>query len=75
MEVEEDGRLARYAGASKSGHDEAAAIRADFPMPRQCGIYYYEITVISKGKDGYVPFMRRMCADSTRRTATTKTLV
>jgi hypothetical protein len=50
--VEEDGRLARFGGASKSGHDVAAAIRADFPMPRQCGIYYYEVTVVSKGKDG-----------------------
>ncbi|KAF2450499.1 SPRY-domain-containing protein [Karstenula rhodostoma CBS 690.94] len=54
MEVEEDGRLAKFAGASKSGHDEAAAIRADFPMPRQCGIYYYEVTVVSKGKDGRI---------------------
>lgn len=52
MEVDEDGRLAKFAGAGKSGHDEAAAIRADHPMPRQCGIYYYEVTVVSKGKDG-----------------------
>lgn len=56
MEVDEDGRLAKFAGAGKSGHDEAAAIRADTPMPRQCGIYYYEVTVVSKGKDGYVHF-------------------
>ncbi|PVI08390.1 Ran-binding protein-like protein [Periconia macrospinosa] len=51
MEVEENGRLAKFAGAQKS-HDEAASIRADYPMPRQCGIYYYEVTVVSKGKDG-----------------------
>ena len=53
LEIEDNGRLAKFSGAQKS-HDEAAAVRADFPMPRQCGIYYYEITVISKGKDGYV---------------------
>lgn len=52
MEIEEDGRLAKFAGAGKSGHDEAAAIRTDRPMPRQCGLYYYEVTVVSKGKDG-----------------------
>lgn len=53
LEIEDSGRLAKFAGSQKT-HDEAAAVRADFPMPRQCGIYYYEITVISKGKDGCV---------------------
>lgn len=52
MDLDEDGRLAKFVGTSKSGHDEAASIRADHPMPRQCGIYYYEVTVVSKGKDG-----------------------
>lgn len=51
MEVEDNGRLAKFVGTQKS-HDEAASIRADHPMPRQCGIYYYEVTVVSKGKDG-----------------------
>jgi hypothetical protein len=51
LDVEENGRQAKFSGSQKT-HDEAAAVRADFPMPRQCGIYYYEITVISKGKDG-----------------------
>jgi hypothetical protein len=53
LELEDDGRVAKFSGSPKA-HDEAAAVRADFPMPRQCGIYYYEITVISKGKEGYV---------------------
>jgi hypothetical protein len=43
----------RYNGLSKT-HDEAAAVRADEPMPRECGIYYFEVTVLSKGKEGYV---------------------
>ncbi|KAF2128100.1 SPRY-domain-containing protein [Dothidotthia symphoricarpi CBS 119687] len=51
MELDDGGRQAKFSGAQKS-HDEAAAVRADFPMPRQCGIYYYEVTVMSKGKDG-----------------------
>ncbi|KNG48813.1 ran-binding protein [Stemphylium lycopersici] len=51
LELEDGGRMAKFSGTQKT-HDEAAAVRADFPMPRQCGIYYYEITVISKGKDG-----------------------
>ncbi|KAF2677081.1 Ran-binding protein-like protein [Lentithecium fluviatile CBS 122367] len=51
VEIEDGGRQAKFAGAQKT-HDEAASVRADYPMPRQCGIYYYEVTVISKGKDG-----------------------
>lgn len=51
MEIEENGRQAKFAGAQRS-NDEAASVRADYPMPRQCGIYYYEVTVVSKGKDG-----------------------
>ncbi|KAF2259807.1 Ran-binding protein-like protein [Lojkania enalia] len=51
LDVEDGGRQAKYAGTQKA-HDEAASVRADYPMPRQCGIYYYEVTVVSKGKDG-----------------------
>ncbi|KAI8933594.1 hypothetical protein NX059_009324 [Plenodomus lindquistii] len=51
LEIEDHGRLAKFAGTQKT-HDEAAAVRTDFPMPRECGIYYYEVTIISKGKDG-----------------------
>ncbi|KAL5117285.1 hypothetical protein ACEQ8H_004844 [Pleosporales sp. CAS-2024a] len=53
LDVEESGRQVRYSGAQKT-HDEAASVRADFAMPRQCGIYYFEVTVISKGRDGRV---------------------
>ena len=53
MEVIGGGLEIKYSGPSKT-HDEAAAIRADHPMPRQAGIYYYEVTVVSKGKDGLI---------------------
>jgi hypothetical protein len=32
----------------------AAAVRSDHPMPPQAGIYYYEITIVSKGKEGQI---------------------
>ena len=32
----------------------AAAICANFPMRPQCGVYYYEMHVLSKGNDGYI---------------------
>ncbi|KAF1924786.1 ran-binding protein [Didymella exigua CBS 183.55] len=51
LDIEHEGRQAKFSGSQKT-HDEAASVRADCPMPRQCGIYYYEVTVVSKGKDG-----------------------
>lgn len=53
LDIEEGGRQAKFSGSQKT-HDEAASVRADYPMPRQSGIYYYEVTVVSKGKDGFV---------------------
>ncbi|KAF9692087.1 hypothetical protein EKO04_010124 [Ascochyta lentis] len=51
LDIDDEGRQAKFSGSQKT-HDEAASVRADCPMPRQCGIYYYEVTVASKGKDG-----------------------
>ncbi|CDW60295.1 SPRY domain containing protein [Trichuris trichiura] len=38
-------------GPGKS-HKDAAAVRADFSVPVACGLFYFEITIISKGRDG-----------------------
>lgn len=35
-------------------HKDAAAIRTDCVIPPACGIYYYEVKIISKGRDGYM---------------------
>jgi hypothetical protein len=32
----------------------AALARSNFPMRHQCGIFYFEMKVISKGDDGYI---------------------
>ena len=52
LEIAADGLDVRYTTTSKLHDHEAAATRADHPMPPQCGIYYYEVTVVSKGKEG-----------------------
>ena len=54
LEILGDGLEVRYIGPGKTHEHEAAATRADHPMPPQCGIYYYEVTMVSKGKEGYV---------------------
>ncbi|KAL7747857.1 hypothetical protein RI367_006792 [Sorochytrium milnesiophthora] len=43
--------LQRGAGRNDS---DAGAVRANHPIPTQCGIYYFEIDIISKGRDGYI---------------------
>ncbi|KAI9473628.1 MAG: hypothetical protein EXX96DRAFT_578714 [Benjaminiella poitrasii] len=47
-----------FAGIQKTspGKQEthAALVRANFPMRPQCGLFYFEMKVISKGDDGYI---------------------
>lgn len=55
LEVLSDGQEVKFTGP-KSDRDrdhEACAIRADYPMPTQCGIYYYEVTIISRKREEY----------------------
>ena len=43
--------LRSFPGQGKS-HKDAASVRADHPIPPLTGIYYYEVKVLSKGRDG-----------------------
>ena len=40
----------------------AASVRADSPVPPDCGLYYYEITIINRGRDGFIG-TRPVCLD------------
>lgn len=40
-------------GVGKS-HNDAASVRTAFPIPASCGLYYFEVKIISKGRDGYM---------------------
>lgn len=42
-----------YKGPGKT-HKDAASVRTDFAIPAACGIYYFEVKIISKGRDGYM---------------------
>lgn len=53
LEILADGTEVRFGGVTKTS-DEAASIRADHPMPKECGIYYYEVTVLTKRGDGLI---------------------
>lgn len=56
LDVVGDGYDVKYVGPKSSSEKEheACAIRADHPMPGQCGVYYFEVTVISRKHSEYV---------------------
>lgn len=54
LELAADGLDVKYIGPSKVSEHEAAAARTDHSMPPQCGLYYYEVNIIAKGKDGVI---------------------
>ncbi|KAL8722226.1 MAG: hypothetical protein Q9225_001271 [Loekoesia sp. 1 TL-2023] len=54
LEISPDGLDVRFVGSPKLHDHEAAAARTDHPMPVQGGLYYYEVTIAAKGKDGMI---------------------
>ncbi|KAI9285909.1 concanavalin A-like lectin/glucanase domain-containing protein [Umbelopsis sp. AD052] len=53
VELSSDNRRLKYVGVGKDDTD-AASVRANFPMRPQCGIFYFEVEIVSKGRDGYI---------------------
>ncbi|XP_022691543.1 ran-binding protein 9-like isoform X1 [Varroa jacobsoni] len=45
-----------YKGTGKN-HKDAASVRATHPIPAACGIYYFEVKIVSKGRDGDSVYM------------------
>lgn len=48
-----DGTRARYVGPGSDDRD-AAAVRANHPVPPDCPIYYFEVEITSRGRDGFI---------------------
>lgn len=53
LELSKGNLKVTYNGTGKNDSD-AAAVRANYPMPYQCGLFYYEVTIVSKGRNGYI---------------------
>ncbi|KAF7319872.1 Ran-binding protein [Mycena kentingensis (nom. inval.)] len=54
LSISSDGRDVTYQGVSCNGDKDAAATRTTHPMPPACGIYYYEVDILSKGNKGHI---------------------
>lgn len=63
LELLNQGTEARFQGQTKTS-DEAAAIRSDHPIPRDVGLYYFEVTILSRGKEGSVAFLHATYPDT-----------
>jgi len=50
-----------YKGHGKN-HKDASSVRATHPIPASCGLYYFEVKIVSKGRDGYMGV--GLCAQS-----------
>lgn len=53
LSVTTDGLQVFYAGPGNND-THAGSIRTDHPIPRQCGIYYFEILIDNRGRNGYI---------------------
>ncbi|OUM63879.1 hypothetical protein PIROE2DRAFT_43076 [Piromyces sp. E2] len=53
LELSKGNLRVSYNGTGKTDGD-AAAVRANYPMPYQCGLFYFEVTIINKGRNGYI---------------------
>ncbi|KAI8343417.1 hypothetical protein BC941DRAFT_411329 [Chlamydoabsidia padenii] len=53
LEIDKNGLGVKYVGPGRS-EDHAGTVRANLPMRNQCGVYYFEMHVKSKGDDGYI---------------------
>lgn len=54
LDVLGDGLEVRYNGPSSKTDMDAAAARSDYPMTPQCGMYYFEVEIKDKSKDGMI---------------------
>ncbi|EDV25956.1 uncharacterized protein TRIADDRAFT_24556 [Trichoplax adhaerens] len=53
--LSQDNLRVQYRGNNTNKpHKDAASVRATYPISPACGIYYYEVKIVSKGKDGYI---------------------
>jgi hypothetical protein len=53
IEVANDGMDVMF-GTPRFGNDsDAGSVRADYPIPKSCEIYYFEAEILSAGVEGY----------------------
>ena len=62
-----DGPRVRYVGPGASDKD-AASVRTDAPVPKTVGVFYWEVTVVSTGRDGFIGELWKLGMEKRQRT-------
>ncbi|KAI5477184.1 Ran-binding protein [Pseudohyphozyma bogoriensis] len=54
IDVSTDALGCSFGGSAKYGDRDAAAVRANRPIPPQTGIYYFEVHIVNAGAKGFI---------------------
>ncbi|SCV71321.1 BQ2448_2909 [Microbotryum intermedium] len=54
IDLSSDGLTVSFSGSAKYGDRDAAAVRTNRPIPPQAAVYYFEVTILDKGAQGYI---------------------
>ncbi|GAO46818.1 SPRY-domain-containing protein [Saitoella complicata NRRL Y-17804] len=54
IEVVNGGLDVRFVGPGRGNDKDAASVRANCPIPRGVGVYYFEVEIVSKGAEGFI---------------------
>ncbi|KAK6344811.1 hypothetical protein TWF718_006765 [Orbilia javanica] len=56
IEVSQDGLNVQFSvtGPSKVNEYDSASVRADYFIPRSCGVYYFEVAIMNKSREGLI---------------------
>lgn len=58
LDLTSDALGVSFAGSAKNGDRDAAAVRANRPVPSQAAVYYFEVKILDKGVSGYIGALR-----------------
>lgn len=56
IEVSQDGLNVQFSatGPTKVNEYDSASVRADYSIPRSCGVYYFEVAIMNKSREGLI---------------------
>ncbi|KAK6522795.1 hypothetical protein TWF281_002229 [Arthrobotrys megalospora] len=54
VDVSQDGLNVQFLGPNKVNEYDSASVRADHFIPRSCGVYYFEVTIMNKSREGLI---------------------
>lgn len=54
LKISEDQQEVMFVGPAKNSDSDAASVRTNHPIPPSTGLFYFECTIVSKGREGFI---------------------